>query len=96
MPFNSLNKTAKPEQSTGLVINGKPVKKVRIRRLTPTECARLQTIPEWYNWEGMSDSQRYKVLGNGWTCSIICWFFSFLPKEWFKQGIETKTETNNP
>lgn len=34
----------------------------RIRRLTPTECARLQTIPEWYKW-ACSDSQRYKMLG---------------------------------
>ena len=104
MPFNSLTKVSKPEKPTGLVINGKRVKKVRIRRLTPTECARLQTIPEWYNWDGMSDSQRYKVLGNGWTNRVICHFFSFLPKEWFKkeqvepttETTEVSTESNNP
>lgn len=28
----------------------------RIRRLTPTECARLQTVPEWYVWDGISDT----------------------------------------
>jgi site-specific DNA-cytosine methylase len=50
----------------------------RIRRLTPTECARLQTIPEWYNWQGMSDTQRYRVLGNGWTVEVIKWILSFM------------------
>lgn len=42
----------------------------RIRRLTPTECARLQTIPCWYKWE-VSDTQQYKLLGNGWTVEVI-------------------------
>src|SRR5574344_268935 len=41
-----------------------------IRRLTPTECSRLQTIPEWYRWE-CSDTQAYKMLGNGWTVEVI-------------------------
>ena len=42
----------------------------RIRRLTPTECARLQTIPEWYQWI-VSETQQYKMLGNGWTVKVI-------------------------
>lgn len=42
----------------------------KIRRLTPRECSRLQTIPEWYKWE-CSDSQAYKMLGNGWTIEVI-------------------------
>ena len=42
----------------------------KIRRLTPAECARLQTIPEWYEWI-VSDSQIYKMLGNGWTVEVI-------------------------
>lgn len=50
----------------------------RIRRLTPTECARLQTIPEWYKW-GCSETQQYKMLGNGWTVEVIKHIFSFLP-----------------
>ena len=50
-------------------------------RLTPTECARLQTIPEWYKWE-CSDSQAYRMLGNGWTIEVIKHFFQFLPKAW--------------
>lgn len=49
----------------------------RIRRLTPTECARLQTIPEWYKW-GCSDTQQYRMLGNGWTVQVISHILSFL------------------
>lgn len=52
----------------------------RIRRLTPTECARLQTVPEWYIWDGISDTQRYKMLGNGWTIEIIKHIFKYLEK----------------
>lgn len=54
-----------------------------IRRLTPGECARLQTIPEWYKWE-CSETQQYKMLGNGWTVEVIKHIFSFLPKKYFK------------
>lgn len=42
----------------------------RLRKLTPTECARLQTIPCWYKWN-CSDTQQYKMLGNGWTVRVI-------------------------
>lgn len=42
----------------------------RIRRLTPTECAKLQTIPDWYEWI-VSDTQIYKQCGNGWTIEVI-------------------------
>lgn len=42
----------------------------RIRRLTPTECSRLQTVPDWYKWE-CSETQQYKMLGNGWTIKVI-------------------------
>lgn len=51
----------------------------RIRRLTPTECARLQTIPEWYTWQ-CSETQQYKMLGNGWTVEVIKHIFSYLNK----------------
>jgi len=50
--------------------------KFKIRRLTPTECARLQTIPDWYKWE-CSDTQQYKMLGNGWTIEVIKHILSF-------------------
>lgn len=42
----------------------------KIRRLTPTECSRLQTVPDWYKWE-CSETQQYKMLGNGWTIKVI-------------------------
>lgn len=51
-----------------------------IRRLTPAECARLQTIPDWYKWE-VSETQQYRMIGNGWTIEVIKHIFSFLPDE---------------
>ena len=49
----------------------------RIRRLTPLEFERLQTVPDNYT-EGVSDTQRYKMLGNGWTVDIIAHLFKNL------------------
>lgn len=49
----------------------------RIRRITPTECARLQTVPEWYRWE-CSETQQYKMCGNGWTIEVIKHIFGFM------------------
>ena len=41
-----------------------------IRKLTPIECERLQTMPNNYT-EGVSNAQRYKALGNGWTAEVV-------------------------
>lgn len=41
-----------------------------IRKLTPIECERLQTVPDNYT-DNVSNSQRYKMLGNGWTVDVI-------------------------
>ena len=41
-----------------------------IRKLTVSECKRLQTVPEWYKFP-VSDTQAYKMLGNGWTVDVI-------------------------
>lgn len=41
-----------------------------IRKLTPIECERLQTMPDNYT-AGISNTQRYKCLGNGWTAEVI-------------------------
>jgi site-specific DNA-cytosine methylase len=49
----------------------------RIRRLTPIECERLQTVADNYTAH-VSDSQRYKMLGNGWTIDVIAHIFSYL------------------
>lgn len=51
------------------------------RKLTPLECERLQTFPDNYT-EGVSNTQRYKGLGNSWTVDIIDHIFSYLPKNW--------------
>lgn len=48
-----------------------------IRKLTPLECERLQTLPDGYT-EGVSNTQRYKAIGNGWTVDVIAHIFSFL------------------
>jgi site-specific DNA-cytosine methylase len=40
------------------------------RKLTPTECEALQTVPYGYT-EGVSNTSRYKMLGNGWTVEVI-------------------------
>lgn len=61
--------------------SGQPVVKIgcMLRRLTPTECSRLQTIPDWYKW-GCSDTQAYKMLGNGWTVEVIKHILSHITK----------------
>ncbi len=53
---------------------------VHYRKLTPRECERLQTVPDDYT-KCVSNSQRYKMLGNGWTCDIIAHMFRNIP--WF-------------
>lgn len=42
-----------------------------IRKLTVRECMRLQTVPEWYDFSCVSNTQAYKMLGNGWTVEVI-------------------------
>ena len=56
------------------------IDKTQIRRLTPIECERLQGFPD--NWtEGLSDTQRYKCLGNAVTTNVIEWIAKQLYKE---------------
>jgi DNA (cytosine-5)-methyltransferase 3A len=47
------------------------------RKLTPRECELLQTVPIDYT-EGVSNTQRYKMLGNGWTVDVIAHIFKYL------------------
>lgn len=49
----------------------------QIRRLTPLECERLQTVKDNYT-NHVSDSQRYKMLGNGWTVDVIAHIFKYI------------------
>ena len=44
--------------------------KEKMRRLHPIECERLQTVPDNYT-ASVSNTQRYKMLGNGWTIDVI-------------------------
>lgn len=48
----------------------------KIRRLTPLECERLQTVKDGYT-SVASDSQRYRMLGNGWTVDVIAHILSY-------------------
>ena len=49
------------------------------RRYTPIECERLQTVPDNYT-DGVSNTQRYKMLGNGWTIEVIAHILTFINK----------------
>ena len=53
------------------------VDNLHCRKLTPLECERLQTVPDRYT-EEVSDTQRYKMLGNGWTVDVIAHIFGGL------------------
>jgi len=63
--------TLTAQDKHGILIEG------YIRKLTPIECERLQTLPDNYT-EGISNSQRYKCLGNGWTVDVIAYIFKNL------------------
>jgi len=60
------------QQSNAIEINNS-----RIRRLTPIECERLQTVKDNYT-NHVSNSQRYKMLGNGWTVDVIAHIFNYM------------------
>ena len=49
----------------------------KFRKLSPIECERLQTLPDNYT-EGVSNTQRYKMLGNGWTVDVVAHLFKGL------------------
>lgn len=57
-----------------------PEGKTNVRRLTPIECERLQGVKDNYT-QGVSDTQRYRMLGNGWTVNVISHIFKSLLNE---------------
>ena len=63
--------------STGLYKIDLPDGDYIIRKLSPVECERLQTLPDNYT-EGVSNTQRYKQLGNGWTVDVITHILKFI------------------
>ena len=63
--------------------------KEKMRRLTPIEYERLQTIPENYTYltgHKFEDSKRYKVIGNGWTVDVIAHILRILKEEILDKG----------
>lgn len=63
--------------NTGLYKIDLPDGDYTVRKLTPVECERLQTWPDGYT-EGVSNTQRYKIIGNGWTADVIAHIFKFI------------------
>lgn len=55
------------------------ITKIPYRKLTPLEIERMQTVPDNYTL-GVSDAQRYKMLGNGWTVDVVAHIFKGLKK----------------
>lgn len=53
----------------------------RLRVFTPIEYARLQTVPDWYSWEGTSATQIRRMCGNGWTIEVIKHILSYLKEK---------------
>lgn len=56
----------------------KLVDQLGYRKLTPIECERLQTVPDSYT-NHVSNTQRYKMLGNGWTVDVVAHIFKSMP-----------------
>ena len=50
------------------------------RKLTPIECEILQSVPLNYT-KSVSNNQRYRMLGNGWTVDVIAHILSFIPQQ---------------
>lgn len=77
-----LSTSHKGSQANGmtLVKSSQQVNTDLIRRLTPVECSRLQTVPSWYKWK-CSDTQIYRMLGNGWTVDVIVHILSFMKEK---------------
>lgn len=55
--------------------------KTSYRRLTPLECERCQTLPDNYT-NFVSDTQRYKAIGNGFTIEVIAYILRYLPDQY--------------
>jgi len=69
------------------------IETTKIRKLTPLECERLQTVPDNYT-NHVSDSQRYRMLGNGWTVDVVAWVFSFMRVEKVKEAKMQQIQTD--
>ena len=81
MELRSDNKTncLTSVQKDNYIVREKSKIKVQYRKLTPIECERLQTAPDNYT-NHVSNTQRYKMLGNGWTVDVISHIFKSMTK----------------
>ena len=82
-PYNK--KCVKGDKSTTLRTNHsngnmwlRDSENITYRKLTPLECERLQTLPDFYT-NYVSNSQRYKALGNGWTVDVVAHILRSMP-----------------
>lgn len=73
----TMHKMHRADTDNYITTEYKPFGKTNIRRLTPLECERLQTLPDNYT-QGISDTQRYMAIGNGWTVDVIAHIFKGL------------------
>ena len=78
--YSGKSNTLTSVQKDSLVSNGQSW-----RKLSPLECERLQTVPDNYTFildengkQQVSNTQRYKMLGNGWTVDVICHILGFM------------------
>ena len=75
-PNQQQDRIRKPNKPSNTLTSGASsipkvmLKGLQYRKLTPLECERLQTLPDNYT-EGVSNTQRYKMIGNGWTIEVI-------------------------
>lgn len=84
--------TLTAQDKHGILIEG------YIRKLTPIECERLQTLPDNYTAKGIidgkevniSNTQRYKMIGNGWTVDVIKHIFDCMQKSPLKSDSTTR------
>lgn len=85
----TMHKMHRADTDNYVSTNYKPEGKTNVRRLTPLECERLQTLKDNYTKYGIknnkevliSDTRRYMSLGNGWTVDVIAHILSFIEKE---------------
>ena len=65
-----IRKDVKANSMTSVQSDSMVMENTIIRKLTPIECERLQSLPDDYT-DGISNTQRYKCLGNGFNCEVI-------------------------
>lgn len=74
------NGTGKANSLTTVQTDSMVEQDFAIRKLTPIECERLQGLPDNYT-EGISNTQRYKCLGNAFNVDVVAHILSFIPKK---------------